>query len=153
LEGAIKSKTKRPPVSKGVLPELLGYNLRRAQVRLFQHFSETVGKHGITPGQFGVLAIIHANEGLKQIDLAAALGVDRSTVVAVVDRLEEVGWIRRAQVPTDRRSYALNMTDFGRDSFEELLKEVHSHERELTEGMTEGELDGLLNGLKFLARR
>lgn len=135
------------------MPDLLGYNLRRAQVRLFQHFADSVGKHGITPGQFGVLAIIHANEGLKQIDLAAALAVDRSTVVAVVDRLEEVGWIRRAQVPTDRRSYALNMTDFGRTAFQELLNEVRQHERELTEGMSDQDVGNLLAALKQLARR
>src|SRR5260221_12799563 len=75
-------------VELGMLKTLLGYHLRRAQVAVFQHFTETMGEAAVTPGQFGVLAVINCNPGLSQTQLGNALAIDRSTVVAVIDRLE-----------------------------------------------------------------
>src|SRR5262245_22809891 len=62
---------------RGILDGLLGYHLRRAQVAVFQDFALTMrGMGGVTPGQFGVLALIQANAGLTQSALGEAMGVD-----------------------------------------------------------------------------
>src|SRR3546814_10419581 len=94
----------------GVLPGLVGYTLRRTQEAVFGAFMELVtakiDSAGLTPGQFGVLAIVVANPGLKQIELGTALGVDRSTIVAAVDKLENRGLVERRPVPHDRRAHA-----------------------------------------------
>ncbi|WP_395458689.1 MarR family winged helix-turn-helix transcriptional regulator [Azospirillum melinis] len=79
---------KNGKLALGPLPELVGYNLRKAQVAVFQSFQNAVAPHDITPGQFGVLIMIRENEGLSQSDLGTAVGIDRSTMVAVIDRLE-----------------------------------------------------------------
>ena len=81
------------PLDLGMLPGLLGCQLRRAQIAAFQHFTATVGKAGITPGWFGLMVIVANNEGLSQTRLARALGIDGSTMVAMIDRLEENGWM------------------------------------------------------------
>jgi len=72
------------PLDLGLLPGLLGYRLRRAQIAAFQHFAATVGKSGITPGWFGLMVIVANNAGLSQTRLARALGVDGSTMVAMI---------------------------------------------------------------------
>ena len=84
-----------------LLPGLIGYNLRRAQTAVFQDFSESLKACDITPGQFGVLILIQANSGLNQTRLGNALGIDRSTVVAVIDRLEGRGLVLRGPVIGD----------------------------------------------------
>ena len=60
------------PLDLGLLPGLLGYRLRRAQIAAFQHFAATVGKAGVTPGWFGLMVIVANNEGLSQTRLARA---------------------------------------------------------------------------------
>lgn len=56
-----------------------------------------------------------ANRGLSQSELVAALGIDRSTLVAVIHGLEKRALVKRHPSPTDRRSYALALTDAGTD--------------------------------------
>ena len=72
----------------GVLPGLIGYQLRLAQRAIFADFADTVGESGISPGLFGILVVIGENPGLSQQALANAAHLDRSTVVTVIDKLE-----------------------------------------------------------------
>ena len=145
-----------PPETKaaafGLLPDLLGYNLRRAQVAVFADFAAAMAGHEITPGQFGVLVLIDANAGLNQRELGEAMGVDRSTVVAVLDRLERRGLVQRRPVPTDRRSYALHLSPAGADLLAALVPVVREHEARIAEDLTTGERETLNVLLKKLAR-
>ena len=102
------------PIDLGVLPELIGYHLRKAQLAVFQDFARAVGAGELTPGQFGALVVIDRNPGLSQTRLGQTLGIDRSTLVAVIDRLEARGLVERANAPKDRRSYALHVSNAGK---------------------------------------
>lgn len=145
-----------PPDTKtaafGLLPDLLGYNLRRAQVAVFADFAAAMAGHEITPGQFGVLVLIDANAGLNQRELGEAMGVDRSTVVAVLDRLEKRGLVQRRPVPTDRRSYALHLSPEGAGLLATLVPVVREHEARIAKGLSKGESETLNVLLKKLAR-
>lgn len=119
-------------VDLDLLPGLLGYNLRRAQLADFQGFSEVMADWKISPGQFGVLVIIAANSGLNQTNLAGALEIDRSTMVAVLDGLEARALVVRKPSPRDRRSYALELTREGARILGEIRPVLDAHERHLT---------------------
>lgn len=137
-------------LSRGLLPELLGYRLRRAQAAVFEHFSRTVGAaEGITPGLFGMLQVIAANPGLSQSRLAGAMAVDRSTIVSVVDRLEAQGWVARAASGRDLRTYALEPTRKGRLALARMEALVLRHEAEVAAALTPGERQTLM---RLLAR-
>ena len=132
----------------GVLPRLLGYNVRRANVKFFQNFSEIVSGHDVTPGQFGVLAIIDANPGLNQSELGQAMGVDRSTVVDVIDRLEGRGLVVRDPSPKDRRSYALRLSDKGENLLSDLIPMVEKYDRQAAHRLTDDEVVTLVDLLR-----
>jgi DNA-binding MarR family transcriptional regulator len=125
-----------PGVKLGMLDELLGYHLRRAQIAVFQHFAATMGEADITPGQFGVLTVVSTNPGLSQTQLGNALGIDRSTVVAVIDRLESRGLVVRAAAPGDRRSHALRLSEEGGRLLRRLEDLVRSHERHIARDLS-----------------
>lgn len=135
----------------GLLPDLIGYALRRAQGRVFQHFAASVGGDGITPGLFGVLVLIEANPGLNQSRLSEALGVDRSTVVGVIDRLQGRDLVRRMPSATDRRAYALELTDAGRELLARLKRQVRAHESAIAERLSPAEQAQLIALLGRLA--
>ena len=96
-----------------LLPGLIGYNLRKAQTAVFQDFSLSLKDWNITLGQFGVLVIVQVNIGLNQTTLGNAIGIDRSTVVAVIDKLEARGLVERTLTLSDRRSYAFQLSPDG----------------------------------------
>jgi DNA-binding MarR family transcriptional regulator len=103
----------RTDLEYGVLPGLIGYQLRMAQIALFKDFAQGPGAEDVTPGLFGVLVIIEANPDLKQSDLARATHLDRSTVVTVIDNLEKRGLVERRVALHDRRSNAIRLTEAG----------------------------------------
>ena len=157
----ITAPAKRKPEAKraraaaapelGLLDSLLGYHLRRAQVAVFQNFAATVGEAGVTPGQLGVLAVIDVNPGLSQTKLGSALGIDRSTVVAIIDRLEERGLVMRNAAPHDRRSHALRLSDLGIATLRRLETLVRGHERRIAHRLSAGERGMLIDLLQRIA--
>ena len=134
-----------------VLPELSGYNLRRAEGAMTQDFMRTLGDEvAITPGQFGVLVLIDANPGLNQTTLGRALGIDRSTVVSVIDKLEARGLVERAPSAHDRRSYALGLSAAGVELLGRARPLVRRHEDQLASALSDEERARLIDLLRRL---
>ena len=77
------------------LDGLLGYQLRRAQGAMHRDFMAAVADFGLTQKQAAALWLIQANAGVSQAEVAAALGMDRATMMAVTDRLEDRGFVIR----------------------------------------------------------
>jgi DNA-binding MarR family transcriptional regulator len=144
----IQAKKSQTAADFGLLPDILGYHLRRAQSAVFQDFAATMDGANVTPGQFGVLALIEANAGLSQTRLAEILGIDRSTLVAVIDKLEGQGLVERAARPNDRRSHALRLSREGQSRFETLAKLVKKHEARIARQLSASERKTLIDLLQ-----
>lgn len=141
-------------LSYGLLPQVLGYHLRRTQVAIFRHFSRTVAaEEDITPGLLGMLQVIAANPGLAQSRLAEAMEVDRSTIVKVVDQLEGRSLIVREPSPHDRRSYCLRLTEGGNAALQRMQALMRKHEDEFTQVLSAEERQLLIHLLARLHSR
>jgi MarR family transcriptional regulator, organic hydroperoxide resistance regulator len=95
--------------------------------------------------------LINANAGVSQVDLAATLGMDRATMMAVVDRLEEGGHVIRRRSTADRRRQELYLTPAGQSTLKKLKTRIATHERRFTARFQPAELAALLSALKKLA--
>jgi DNA-binding MarR family transcriptional regulator len=142
------SRRRDGPLGRGVLETLVGYHLRRAQIAVFLDFAQAMGALRLTPGQFGVLALVHANPGMSQSALGLAMGVDRSTVVTAIDRLEGRGLVRRDPSAVDGRRYALRLSPLGQRRFAEALKRVWRHERRVARRLNAQERRALMDLLR-----
>lgn len=131
-----------------ILPDTVGYHLRRAQVALFGNFNRTVGDLQVTPGQFGVLTLIDANPGLTQSALARAVGIERSTMVAAIDVLQGRGLVERRSSQLDRRSNALHLSEQGEIVLGKLKKLVRQHEERVLRNLTVPEREQLRDMLR-----
>src|SRR5258708_38565651 len=78
-------------VDRDILPDLLGYQLRRAQIRVFNSFLKRLDDLAISPGEFGLLVLVGPNPGLNQNALARAIGSNRSLLAPIIHNLERVG--------------------------------------------------------------
>ncbi len=117
-------------LDRGLLPSLLGYALRRAQSAVFADFAATFAKAGeaLTPGEFGLLVLVDRNAGLSQMALARALGIDRSTLVPILDRLQARGLLVRRPL-ADRRPHARAGADAGRRDGAGPVRQAGAHPR------------------------
>jgi DNA-binding MarR family transcriptional regulator len=137
-------------VELGRLENNLGYNLRVAQLRIFSAFSEVATAYEMTPSQFAVLLLIEANPGIKQIELAEVLDLDRSSVVRLVDRCETAKLVRRGSSKADRRIAPPVLTARGRALVEKLEPAVARKEAAAS-GLTRAERSTLARLLKRIA--
>jgi DNA-binding MarR family transcriptional regulator len=118
----------------GELSELLGYSLKRAQLRIFEDFLRCVAPLQLTPAQFSVLLLLEKNPGRNQTEIANTLGILRPNFVAMLDGLESRDLCTRMRSTNDRRSHVLMLTDKGRSVLARARKLVASkHEARLNE--------------------
>ena len=136
-----------------LLPGLIGYQLRLAQLAVFDDFAADLKEFDISPGRFGVLVLISANPGMTQSLLAAATQLDRSTMVAVIDQLEARHLVERRASPTDRRSNALVLTEDGEKLLKQLKRRIKQHEARIANAMTPAESDKLVDLLTRIRTR
>ncbi|MGI5237966.1 MarR family transcriptional regulator [Dactylosporangium sp. CA-139066] len=96
---------------------------------------------------FLILDALGGQDWASQVDLAERLGINRTIMVQVIDRLEERGEVRRTRDPGNRRQYVLSLTDRGRAVLEDRRLTVEERGARLTSALTREEtarLDALL---------
>jgi DNA-binding MarR family transcriptional regulator len=135
-------------VDLGILPRLLGYNLRRAHQLSWRTYVSFIGESKIRPGLFSLLILTRFNPGIAQIELGTHLGVDKASIVALLDRLERAGLIERRRSTRDRRRQGIFLTDAGSRELETLMQQVRQLERQLASRFSKTELDQFLGFLR-----
>ncbi len=118
-------------------PARIGFLLSQLGSHATTAFADRTKEIGITPVQAGVIRILGRESGINQRDLAARLGAVQSRVVVLIDGLEAAGHVERVRSTTDRRNYALHLTDQGRAVLARLRTIAEEHEAELTKGLSE----------------
>jgi DNA-binding MarR family transcriptional regulator len=137
----------------GELSELLGYVLKRAQLKVFEDFLRCVESLQLTPAQFSVLILLEKNPGRNQTEIANTLGILRPNFVAMLDGLESRDLCARMRSTNDRRSHILVLTDKGRAVLQRAKKLVATkHEARLNELLGPANRAALLSMLSKIAR-
>jgi DNA-binding MarR family transcriptional regulator len=140
-----------PALQMGELSDLLGYSLKRAQLKVFDDFLHCVAPLQLTPAQFSVLILLERNPGRNQTEIANTLGILRPNFVAMLDVLEGRGFCTRMRSSNDRRSHVLVLTDKGRAVLARAKKLVARHEARLNELIGPANRTALLGMLATIA--
>lgn len=135
-------------VDLGCLPRLLGYNLRRAHQSSWRTYVGMIGESNLRPGLFSLLVLVRSNPGIAQIELGTHLGVDKASIVALLDRLERAVLIERRRSTRDRRRQGIYLTSNGAKQLEELLAQVRLIEKQMASRYTRAELEQFLSLLQ-----
>ncbi len=149
---AVEGAAENGALQLGELSELLGYSLKRAQLKVFEDFLRCVAPLQLTPAQFSVLLLLDNNPGRNQTEIANTLGILRPNFVAMLDGLESRDLCARMRSANDRRSHILVLTDKGRAVLARAKKLVASkHEARLIEVLGPGNHTALLEMLSKIA--
>ncbi|MCB8838310.1 MarR family winged helix-turn-helix transcriptional regulator [Aurantimonas sp. VKM B-3413] len=95
------------------LRERPGFLIRRLHQIHVALFAEECAGENITPVQFSILTALEEMGGCEQTTLALTVGLDRTNIADVLDRLQKRGLVRRRVAPKDRRRKLVALTDVG----------------------------------------
>jgi MarR family transcriptional regulator, lower aerobic nicotinate degradation pathway regulator len=119
--------------------------------RIARHFAAALEPLGLRPPHFGVLTLIDANPGSAQRELVERSMIDASTMVAVIDELEERGLAERRPHPKDRRKRAVYLTAQGRRTLERARAVAMETAKNVFDPLNRQELETLTKLLRKLA--
>jgi DNA-binding MarR family transcriptional regulator len=129
----------------------LGFLLSQVGAHSSARFAERLEPLGYKPAHAGIIRVIRDADGLSQQALGERLGMFPSRLVGIIDELEAKGLVERRHSPTDRRSYALYLTDAGREALELIGKISRTHQGEICAALSDGERAQLADMLRRIA--
>jgi DNA-binding MarR family transcriptional regulator len=114
-------------------------------------FAEALRPLGLRPPHFGVLTLIDATPGSTQQDLVDRSMIDPSSMVAILDELEELGLAKRRPHPSDRRKHAIGLTAGGGKTLERARGAAIATAKEVFGPLDRSEIETLRGLLRKLA--
>jgi DNA-binding MarR family transcriptional regulator len=110
--------------------------------------AEALESVDLTPALFGLLNVLGARMGANQQEIGAAMRIDPSTMVSLIDELESAGLAERRPHPTDRRAREVAITPKGRRVLERARRMAYQVEDEVLRGLSAAERRELLRLLR-----
>ena len=126
------------------VPEFAGQLLFRLWRASHTRTADALESLGLTTARFALLNALGKHEGAIQQELGAAMGIDPSTMVSLIDDLERAGLAQRRPHPTDRRAREIAITAKGRRTLERGRRMAMQVEDEVLGGLTAAERRQLL---------
>lgn len=124
-------------------PSQVAFLLSQVGGRSAQEFARLLEPLGLTPPDAGILRMVRLEEGISQQNLAKALHMHPSRLVALIDGLEERGLVVREPHATDRRLYSLQLTEKGSGVIGSLMGLAREHNKVMCAGLTAEECAAL----------
>jgi DNA-binding MarR family transcriptional regulator len=109
----------------------LTYRLKRALADLEILHEQHLGPAGITARELALLLFLDGREPESQQQAAARLGIDRTTMVGLLDSLERKDLVARRPDAGDRRRNVILLTDAGHATLQAATDASDAAEREL----------------------
>jgi len=129
----------------------LHYLLKHAQMRLAELTGPALEPFGISGRQCAVLVAAGEQAPSSQHDIAQRMGVDRTTMVTLVDELEAKGLVERRPDSRDRRKNVVALTEAGRTTLDWAIRAVDEAERRFLGPLSDDEAAAFRETLRTAA--
>jgi MarR family transcriptional regulator, lower aerobic nicotinate degradation pathway regulator len=116
-----------------------GFLVRRLHQIHVAIFLKECAKEQVTPIQWGILTIVQAQPGVGHAEIADELGLDRSNVANVLDRLARRQLLKQTASRTDKRRKSVSITPKGRAVLAAFKPNAQRAQRKLLELLSEEE--------------
>ena len=138
------------PLDIGDLDDVIGFHVRLLHAKLRDDFKASSGDLGLTQKQLSALWLVDLHPQIAQADIGRRLRMDRATIMGIVNRLEQSGYLERGPSPNDRRRQTLTLTDSGHAILLIARGRALAYERELRARFTPAEGAMLIELLRRL---
>jgi MarR family transcriptional regulator, transcriptional regulator for hemolysin len=128
----------------------IGFLLHDVARLLRKRFEQRAKGLGLTRSQWQTLAYLANNEGIHQAGLAEILEIEPITLVRILDKLVERGFVERRQHPTDRRVWLLFLCEDARPLLVDMRKLGDVTRGEALAGLSSEDRDRLFDMLSLM---
>lgn len=132
------------------MDNMLGFNLRIAQLHFFDAFYRDFSEAGITPAEYSILTLLAHSQGMRQGELAARLKIKRSNMTKLMRSLEARGLVRRSTPDDDGRALDVELSPAGADLQRKLAQSMPDHDAAAASRLSFSERQRLLELLRKL---
>lgn len=131
----------------------IGYLTKLISDRVKVRMDSVFVCHGLTITQSRVLGFLaHHQNRATQKEIEDFLNVSHPTVVGIINRLEQSGFVERLSDPGDRRSRIVSATEQAQSLSHEIELQIDENERQMVRGLTEQETVELKRMLQVIAK-
>lgn len=127
----------------------IGYWLRCLSNFVSHTFAEKLAGQDISVPQWVVLRTLYDNNNATLNEAADFVGVDKSTLSRMIERLVQRGFVNRSQ-GTDRRSVGLSLTSVARKLVPQLAKLADRNDEEFFKSLSPKQREVFLGTIKQL---
>jgi DNA-binding MarR family transcriptional regulator len=117
----------------------LGYLLKHAQLRFAELSAAAMAPFGINGRLLAVLTVLEDRLPKSQQEVASQLGVDRTSMVLLLDELEQKRLVDRYPSPDDRRKNVVVLTASGLETLEKAGRAGDEAERHFLADLSESD--------------
>ena len=142
-----------PPALPPSMRDRVPFLLYRAAEMSHSLANEMLAEMALSARQAGILTMVTELEPMTQKALGDALRIDRTTMVALLDDLEEKGYVARQRHPSDRRAFLVHPTDSGRAAKVAAVRILDEQQRRFLAPLTHAERSELAALLTRLHQR
>lgn len=111
-----------PMVVHPALKGYLGYCLVRSAYKLRAMMDEALTELELIAPMLGIMRVLRESGPISQIELGRAIGIDKASMVKVIDHLQKLGLAKRAEGAPDRRVKLVSLTKEGLKQLERAAK-------------------------------
>ena len=97
------------------------------------------------PGQPILLETIFEKEGITQSELSNLSLKKPATITTMINRLENIGYIKRVSDINDKRIIRLYLTDLGKEKYYQLLNLKRTMSNNIFKGMSDEDISNVYN--------
>ncbi|HPK31663.1 MAG: MarR family transcriptional regulator [Ottowia sp.] len=142
----------RKRIDSSFLRTLVGYNARRAALKIMGVFIERMARLELRPVEFSVLSLIGHNPGITSREICRELSLLAPNLVRLLGRLDQRDLVRREAHPDDGRAVGLRLSEAGQALLAEAEVEAAALEVEVTPGLSDAERAQLIALLQRVYR-
>ncbi|WBW50225.1 MarR family transcriptional regulator [Peptoniphilus equinus] len=117
----------------------INYQMRVLRGRFLESLKDVFAHTGITYDNYITLILIEKYPGRTQAELADLNHKDRNVIGQTLNKLEDKGFAKRCKIPSDKRAYALYITEAGTAFIESLRPQILDADRQLLSSFTDDE--------------
>ncbi len=122
----------------------VGFTLSQLGLETARQFGRITGQFDIEPRHFAVMSAVRLAPDQSQQGIGDGLGIPASTMVTIVDQLEDKGLIERRHLTSDRRTRALHLTAKGESLHDAALEAAKAQEARICAELEPHEREQLL---------
>jgi DNA-binding MarR family transcriptional regulator len=127
------------------LKNFFGYSLYKAGI-IYREFSVARHRHlhNLNNPECGVLYVLSTGAITNQLTLGHDLGIDKATIVKMIDKLEQLNFVKREVDPSDRRAKLISITPKGKKILDKIAEVKAEIEERVFAEFTKDEKEKLM---------